>query len=35
MAPELLPAWIADVAAFNPVDWAAVASHEALAADPD
>jgi ABC-2 type transport system permease protein len=35
MAPELLPGWIADLARFNPVDWAAVASREALSADPD
>ncbi|TKG69181.1 ABC transporter permease [Prauserella endophytica] len=35
MAPALLPGWVADVARFNPVDWAAVASREALTADPD
>jgi ABC-2 type transport system permease protein len=30
MAPDLLPDWIATVARFNPVNWAAVASREAL-----
>jgi ABC-2 type transport system permease protein len=35
MAPALMPAWVARVARFNPVDWAAVASREALRADPD
>ncbi len=35
MAPALMPGWVARVARFNPVDWAAVASREALRADPD
>lgn len=35
MAPALMPGWVADVARFNPVDWAAVGSREALAASPD
>lgn len=35
LAPALMPDWVADVAGFNPVDWAAVASREALSASPD
>ncbi len=35
MAPALMPDWVADVATFNPLDWAAVASREALTASPD
>jgi ABC-2 type transport system permease protein len=35
MAPALLPGWIATAAKVNPVDWAVVASREALAARPD
>jgi ABC-2 type transport system permease protein len=35
MAPPLMPDWVMAVAKFNPVDWAAVASREALAASPD
>lgn len=35
MAPALLPGWIQNVTKVNPVDWAAVASREALNADPD
>lgn len=35
MAPDLLPAWIGTVAKFNPVDWAVVASREALSSSPD
>ncbi|QWF83432.1 ABC transporter permease [Amycolatopsis sp. CA-230715] len=35
MSPALMPGWVADVARFNPVDWAAVASRAALGADPD
>lgn len=35
MAPALMPDWMARVIRFNPVDWAAVASREALAATPD
>lgn len=35
MAPALMPDWVGRVARFNPVDWAAVASREALRATPD
>ncbi|MFI6028557.1 ABC transporter permease [Amycolatopsis magusensis] len=35
MAPSLLPSWVGTVAEYNPVDWAAVAGREALAAAPD
>lgn len=35
MAPALLPGWVGTVAKYNPVDWAAVASREALASVPD
>jgi ABC-2 type transport system permease protein len=35
MAPALMPGWVADVARFNPVDWAAVGSREALSSVPD
>lgn len=35
IAPGLMPGWVAGAARFNPVDWAAVASRSALAADPD
>jgi ABC-2 type transport system permease protein len=35
MAPALMPSWVGSVARFNPVDWAAVASREALQAAPD
>ncbi len=35
MAPALLPDWMGTVAKFNPVDWAVVASREALLASPD
>ncbi|NJC68739.1 ABC transporter permease [Planosporangium thailandense] len=35
MAPALMPGWVGDVARFNPVDWAAVASREALTSTPD
>lgn len=35
IAPGLVPAWIATVASVNPIDWAAVASREVLASDPD
>lgn len=35
IAPELLPGWIETVAMFNPVDWAAVASREAVLAGTD
>lgn len=35
MAPALLPGWVGDVARYNPVDWAARASRDALLGDPD
>ena len=35
MAPQLMPGWVSRAARFNPVDWAAVASREALTATPD
>jgi ABC-2 type transport system permease protein len=35
IAPELMPGWVATAAKYNPVDWAAVASREALTATPD
>lgn len=35
MAPRLMPDWVGAAARFNPVDWAAVASREALLAQPD
>lgn len=35
MAREVAPEWIRTVSAYNPVDWAVVASREALSADPD
>ncbi|WP_129668433.1 ABC transporter permease [Phytoactinopolyspora endophytica] len=35
MAPELVPGWVDTVASFNPVDWAATASREALAGATD
>lgn len=35
IAPSIMPGWVSAVARFNPVDWAAVASREALQADPD
>ena len=35
LATALAAAWVADVARFNPVDWAVVASREALAAGTD
>jgi ABC-2 type transport system permease protein len=35
MAPSLMPGWVGDVARFNPVDWAAAGSREALSATPD
>jgi ABC-2 type transport system permease protein len=35
MATEAMPPWIATVAHYNPVNWAVVASREALSADPD
>jgi ABC-2 type transport system permease protein len=35
MAPELMPGWVDRASSFNPVDWAATASREALAAGTD
>jgi ABC-2 type transport system permease protein len=35
MAPELMPDWVGTVATYNPLDWAAVASREALGAHTD
>lgn len=35
MDPKLSPDWVATVARYNPVDWAVVASREALSADPN
>ncbi|HEU5475996.1 MAG TPA: ABC transporter permease [Actinophytocola sp.] len=35
LAKEVMPDWMATVAAYNPVDWTVVASREALSADPD
>lgn len=35
MAPALMPSWVSRAARYNPVDWAAVASREALTAAPD
>jgi ABC-2 type transport system permease protein len=35
MAKDVMPGWMHQVATYNPVDWAVVASREALSADPD
>jgi len=35
MDPKLSPDWVATAARYNPVDWAVVASREALSASPD
>ncbi len=35
MDTRLAPAWVRGVARFNPVDWAVVASREALSGSPD
>jgi len=35
MDPDLAPDWVATAARYNPVDWAVVASREALSADPN
>jgi ABC-2 type transport system permease protein len=35
MAISLAPGWVRTVARVNPVDWAVVASREALSATPD
>jgi ABC-2 type transport system permease protein len=34
MPRDLVPGWIADVAAYNPVDWAVTAGRQALSANP-
>ncbi|MET7278767.1 ABC transporter permease [Kribbella sp. NPDC005582] len=33
--PKVAPHWVSVAARFNPVDWAAIAARQALAADPD
>jgi ABC-2 type transport system permease protein len=33
--PAVAPHWVNVAARFNPVDWAAIAARQALAADPD
>lgn len=35
MDPRLAPGWMASVARYNPLDWAVVASREALLGSPD
>lgn len=35
MAPDLMPSWVASAARWNPLDWAATGSREALSATPD
>lgn len=35
MAPALMPGWVGTVSTYNPVDWAAVASREALGTSVD
>jgi ABC-2 type transport system permease protein len=35
MDTSLSPAWVGDIARFNPVEWAVVAGREALTAAPD
>ena len=35
LAPGLMPGWVADVARFNPAEWAARAARAALADSPD
>jgi ABC-2 type transport system permease protein len=35
IAPALMPSWVAHAARYNPVDWAATGSREALSATPD
>src|SRR6266536_2797800 len=35
VAPALMPGWVGRASRFNPVDWAAVASREALRESPD
>jgi ABC-2 type transport system permease protein len=35
MALSVAPGWVHDAARYNPVDWAVVASRQALLGDPD
>jgi ABC-2 type transport system permease protein len=35
MAPTLMPGWVASVARFNPVNWAAEGGREALRSSPE
>jgi ABC-2 type transport system permease protein len=35
VSPALMPGWVGQAARYNPVDWAAVASREALRTSPD
>ncbi|MEP6648949.1 MAG: ABC transporter permease [Lapillicoccus sp.] len=35
MDPRLMPDWIQNVARWNPLDWAVLASRETLSATPD
>ena len=35
IAPSLMPSWVESAARWNPLDWAAVGSREALSATPD
>jgi ABC-2 type transport system permease protein len=35
MDTRLSPQWVQDVARYNPVDWAVIASREALSGSPD
>ena len=35
MDPDLAPAWLQDIARYNPLDWAVVVSREALSASAD
>ncbi|SHM29787.1 ABC transporter permease [Cryptosporangium aurantiacum] len=35
IAPSLMPSWVASAAKWNPLDWAATGSREALSASPD
>jgi ABC-2 type transport system permease protein len=35
MSKDVMPSWMRHVSAYNPVDWAVVASRSALSANPD
>ena len=35
MDPDLAPAWLQDIARYNPLDWAVVVSREGLSASTD